>query len=221
MATGKDDDRIDGSEGEPMDSTSYHVRGALAGSEKSTEWIYNRFYPLLHFQATHRLGPSAGRINPEDVVQDTWLKFLERRHDFEASGSRSTPYVVKYLSTINLNRANELLSKAAKRQKKEQQAGPGDRSDDQARPLDEYSAGVTGPGTRAVRNESVARVLAALEELDGSDREILLLCIIEQLSHENVARLLNTSRNNVATRKLRALKKLREKLGPGSIFDEL
>jgi len=59
----------------------------------------------------------------------------------------------------------------------------------------------------SVRRTTVA---AALESLEGSDRELIALRFFAGLSHGEIARVLGTSESNAGTRLHRALNKLRE-----------
>jgi RNA polymerase sigma-70 factor (ECF subfamily) len=75
----------------------------------------------------------------------------------------------------------------------------------------------SSPSARLRREEDRTRVHAALDELSPSDREILVLRHLEQLSPREIAAVLGVSEPVVYTRHLRALERIRrllEDLGP-------
>jgi len=69
------------------------------------------------------------------------------------------------------------------------------------------------PGRRAMLAEMQARAQAALLELKPHDREILVLRYLEHLGVQEIAVVLGISQDAVAARHLRALKRLRTRLG--------
>jgi RNA polymerase sigma-70 factor (ECF subfamily) len=71
----------------------------------------------------------------------------------------------------------------------------------------------SSPSARLRREEDRARVHAALDELSPSDREILVLRHLEQLSPREIADVLGVSEPVVYTRHLRALERMRRLLG--------
>src|SRR5262249_47564375 len=66
-----------------------------------------------------------------------------------------------------------------------------------------------GPQRRLLRAELRARVRSALDKLSTTDREVLILRFMEQLSVEEIAALLGLQESAVKMRHLRALQKLR------------
>ena len=61
-----------------------------------------------------------------------------------------------------------------------------------------------------------SRIRAALDRLSESDREVLVLRHLEQLSTRETAAVLGIREGTVKLRHLRALERLRELLGPES-----
>jgi RNA polymerase sigma-70 factor (ECF subfamily) len=76
-----------------------------------------------------------------------------------------------------------------------------------------FAASITSPSQAAQREELRVRVLAALEELDALDREVLALRHFEELSNEEVAAELAITPEAASKRFLRALLRLRPALG--------
>jgi RNA polymerase sigma-70 factor (ECF subfamily) len=70
------------------------------------------------------------------------------------------------------------------------------------------------PSARLQRSELQARVRSALAQLPDRDREVLVLRHLEQLPTPDIAAVLEVSEAAVHTRHLRALRRLRQLLGP-------
>jgi RNA polymerase sigma-70 factor (ECF subfamily) len=87
----------------------------------------------------------------------------------------------------------------------------GDQSSfDLAAPLRDHEL---TPAAATIRKELEARFLAALDELDEEDREILLMRHFEQLGNSETADVLGLSPAAAGMRHLRALRRLRAILG--------
>jgi RNA polymerase sigma-70 factor (ECF subfamily) len=72
----------------------------------------------------------------------------------------------------------------------------------------------SSPVERLLREELRQRVRAALDQLPATDREILVLRYLEQLSHKDAAAVLGISEGAVKVRHVRALERLRTLLDP-------
>ena len=193
------------------DLTTLHVQRARDGDGESLAWIIARFGPLLRAQAHYRLGPRLlARVEPEDVVQDVWATALPRLSGLALRDGRSTPVLLRFLSTTLLHRVNNLLRRAAT-------APPPAQPQDEP---PEPAAATGGPLTRAMDREEARLLLQAIDELDDRDRELVVLRGIEQLDNGAVATQLGISANAAAQAWRRALERLRARL-PGSVFAEL
>jgi RNA polymerase sigma-70 factor (ECF subfamily) len=69
---------------------------------------------------------------------------------------------------------------------------------------------------KLVRSEERASLRNSLDSLPEQDREVLVLLYLEQLSNAEAASVLGTTPAAVKMRHLRALRKLRRLMGPGS-----
>lgn len=191
---------------DPDALTTMHVRRAVAGDGASLDWIAQRLTPLLIAHARYRLGNLMGRFDPEDLVNDAWVVALPRLADLTAREGRLTPVLLRFLSTVVLNRVRNLLQERARH---------GNQRD-----LNEIAADRSGTATQAMKMERASAVHAAIAELEEADREILLLRGVEQVSAKSAALIVGATLDAVNKRYQRALSRLREKL-PGSVFDEV
>lgn len=198
-----------------LSGTSRRVRGAIEGDRSDLEWTVSRLTPVLIEHARYRLRGRLQRIcDPEDVVSHAWQVCLPRLPDLHARDGRYTPVLLRFLGTAVLNRINELLRREIR--------GAGD-----VRTVGDPEAGIPfDPVDRApdvwtevVRREARGRVLAAFEELGGTDREVIVLRLVEQLPAARVGEKLGLEANAVNVRLHRALGRLRAGLDD-SVFDD-
>jgi len=191
----------------PLD-TSVHVQRALDGAADSLEWLVERFAASLLAQAHYRMGPVLRRfVDPEDLVQDVWAIALAKLAELDRDVTNQTRVLLKFLSAILLNRVNQVLRAQIRT------AG----SADPGAVLDPRSRTVV---TSIVRREAMSEALVAIETLPESEREVLILRVLEQRSAADVAELLGITTSLVYVRQHRALRALRQRL-PRSLFDEL
>jgi RNA polymerase sigma-70 factor (ECF subfamily) len=71
----------------------------------------------------------------------------------------------------------------------------------------------TSVSEKAIRNENESRMEAALNDLSETDREILALRHIEQLSNSEIAIELEIRESAATNRYVRAIRRLRDALG--------
>jgi RNA polymerase sigma-70 factor (ECF subfamily) len=202
------------------DFTTLHVRRAIDGDRDSVAWVVERLSPLLLALARYKLTPALRVLSePEDLVNETWLITLPRLAEIEAREGRSTPVLLRFLTTTLLRRLAGLARKHARRAARSggREGQGSDGSDDRLQELPHETRGVV---TMALQRELQGQVLASLAELPDQDREVLLLRGVEQQSNQTVATLLGIEPGAASMRYQRALKKLREAL-PGSVFEDL
>lgn len=162
----------------------------------------------------------AARVDPSDVVQEA-LADAARKLDDYLQG-RPLPFY-PWLRRLAWERLAQLYRRhvrAGRRTVTREEAGLA-LSDasvlELARRLIDYGS---SPSAGLRRQETQARVRAALAGLPERDREVLILRHLEQLPPREIASVLGVSEGAVYTRHLRALRKLRDLLGEGDMEDE-
>ena len=200
------------------EQTTHHVRGAIEGDAASLTWLIERFSPLLRMQAEYRLGKAmAGRISPDDVVQDAWLAVLPKLGNLVAQGGRLTPVLVSYLSKTVCGRAINHLRAHLTRSVREQTLESGTRTGASA--SDAIASLVRTSSGQAASSEFAQHLTAALSSLRDKDRDVIVLRLIEGRTNAEAALELDERPNAVAQRYHRAILALRERL-PASLIDE-
>jgi len=214
------DKQVSGDSSARVDRTSIRVRRAIEGDVESLGWIVEHISPLLLSQARYRLSKHLqGIYDPEDLVQDVWMTALPKLDVLESREHRMTPVLLKYLSRVLLNHYRNLLHKHV-------------HGKPLRLPLEGTVSGPEEGGAlvlsidhsdaleKAMQSELCERVLASIENLERTDREIVILRGVEQSTNHEAALVLRIEPGTVAVRYHRALLKLRNAL-PASIFDEL
>jgi len=197
-----------------QDLTSIYVQGAIGGDAESVEWIVSHFQPLIEAQVRLRLRGLGSEQDVEDIASEVWLVTLRRLRDLRPREGRHAPVLVKFLGTTALQVTNNFLRKRIHRVsgQADDDSGPGG--------IDQLPAETIGIVSRVVNRELQSVIAKGLAGLAEDKRNVLVLRLMERLSNQEIAQLLDVPPNTVAVRYRRALSELRERL-PGELFSEL
>ncbi len=170
-----------------------------------------RLKKMVRLHMDRRLAP---RIDPSDVVQEALAEAAQELSDYLAE--RPIPFYpwLRKIAWERLVKLHRRHLRARKRNVGREEPGILNLPDESAvqlagRLLDLGSS----PSKHLLREELHARVQTALDQLPDRDREVLVLRYLEQLSTKETAAVLGISESAVKTRHLRALVRLRERLG--------
>lgn len=200
-------------------TTSWHAERAVKGDMASLEWLVRRLGPLLQIQAEVRLPPALRQhVDPDDLVADVWATSLPRLEVIRPVEGHYARVVVKYLSSVMLNRIRELTRRLVREGRSRgggaaMESGIGDGLD----ALPDEASGVL---TRVLREERRGSVLELLEDLSEDDRRIVVMRAIEQQPLDEVATVLGVRPGTAAVRFHRAVKRLGDRLD-GSVLADL
>ena len=161
--------------------------------------LYDRYVDRLYGYALRETGDVAAA---QDITAATFEKALRHLGRFRWREMGLAPWLYRIarneiVQQYRRNRRLDPLDTAA-----DEAPGPKQRLDRDARPIE---AAVLSSERNRDLHEALARLSAA-------DREILTLRFLEQLPTEDVAHILECSRDNVYVRLHRALGRLREQL---------
>lgn len=169
--------------------------------------LWEKHAPDLLAMLRRRIDPAlASRIDPEDVLSETFLLARHKWNDFKA-GSKMTPYAWLY------GIARDCLIEAWRKQTRQKCDVHRDM------PMPEHSSiqlglGIVSPGTspsdKVAHEELVQRVREVMEQLSDNDREILAMRHFDNLTFAEAATLLSITENAASVRYVRALKRLRK-----------
>lgn len=163
-----------------------------------------------------RLDPKvARRVDASDIVQDVLLEASGRLQGYLTDARMPFHLWLRQLAQdrmIDMHRRHRGAQRRSLDRERPLAGGAfGDQSSfDLANQL---AAGELTPAAATIRRELEQRFLAALDQLDEEDRDILLMRHFEQLGNSEAAEVLGLSPAAAGMRHLRALRKLRAILG--------
>ncbi|MCA8948734.1 MAG: sigma-70 family RNA polymerase sigma factor [Planctomycetes bacterium] len=191
--------------GKPSDQQGDELERALRdGDGSALAQLFDRERGRLHRMVQFRLDPRlVGRIDPEDVVQETWLEAEKRVAAFLADDKPFFLWVrlITQQTMVDLHRKHIGTKMRAAAREVQSPASSA---------LSGFFVGhITSPSGAAMRAELRQRIEAALDSMDDIDREVLLLRHFEELSNKEAAAVLGIQENAASNRYVRALGRLK------------
>ena len=182
-----------------------------SGDESAAQELFRRYRPKIKRMISVRMDTRmSGRIDPSDVVQDTFLTAHKKLKDYLAEQPVAFyPWLRKiaWERLIDLQRKHIVSARrSVHREFGSQNFGEESRS----KLVDQLVRSETGPLQHAARKELGERVDQALDSLSASDREVLVLRMLEQLSIRDTADVIGISVEAIKKRQARALLRLRQ-----------
>lgn len=192
---------------------------ARQGQADAVERLLARHREPVRRMIDLRLDPAiVQRVDASDVVQEVMLEASRRLRDYLRDPAM--PFLV-WLRHL----AKDHLIDAHRRHHQAQKRGV-DREQSLARPAwaDQSSLELAGqlvdpertPASEAMQRELQDRLHLAIDQLDDIDREVILMRHFEQLSNQDVAHALELTEPAASMRYLRAVRRLRDLLVPGT-----
>jgi RNA polymerase sigma-70 factor (ECF subfamily) len=160
------------------------------------------YYPLAFSLACKMLN---NRQDAEEVVQDAFIKIREALDSFRGEASLKT-WILRIVMRLSLNRRRDRSRSAWHRLGLHQ----GTAIEEEAAA---ESLGVQqSPESELISRETGRSVLALIDELPEPLRQALVLNSIDELSYEEIGRILRVPLGTVSSRIYAARKKLSKKL---------
>lgn len=189
------------------------LRRARSGDERALPQILELYEKRLRQLVLVRIDPRLkSRLDPQDIVQETFLHAVRRFPAYLKSDNAVPVYVwlrqiaLQRLATVSRNHL-----KAGKRTVLREHALVVRIPGGSVRQLLNLIPGSEDTGSgRLRRQELQQQVRTALELLPPLDREILLLRFMEQLSPHELAAVLEVKESTARMRVLRALQRLKD-----------
>ena len=177
--------------------------------------LFAIYRPRLWRMVTFRLHPSLqGRIDADDVLQDAYLRAVDRiDHFFEVQGESSFLWFrsVVMQTLVDLHRFHLGSQKRSTARELSIEGGwtNGSTSSSLAFHLSDSARSPSSNASRAELTKQLDSVLAGMNEVD---REVLALRHFEALSNREVATLLEMTEQAASVRYVRALGRLKQTL---------
>jgi RNA polymerase sigma-70 factor (ECF subfamily) len=179
------------------DPTRHLVERARAGDRAATEELVRNSRSQLLDSIRRRVGSGLrGKLDPEDVVQETSVRAPRSLEGFEWQGRGS---FLRWLQDI----AENFILDAARRQRVRKELQ-----------LDQdFPASGASPSKNAQRGERAERLERSLEGLSPDHRKVIVLSRFERLKIKEIARRMGRSESAVKNLLLRAMKALKDSFG--------
>jgi RNA polymerase sigma-70 factor (ECF subfamily) len=198
------------------DETERLLKQIQQADPSATDELWERHRPALRRMIGFRLDPALGRrVDASDVVQDVLLKASQRLGEYLRNPAMPFHLWLAQLARDHLIAARRKHRGASKRSldRERQLATIGSAAAFAERSSLDLGAQLRDPALTpaalAIHGELQHRFRAALENLEGADREVIMLRHFEQLSNSETARALGMSEAAAGMRHLRALRRLR------------
>jgi RNA polymerase sigma-70 factor (ECF subfamily) len=180
--------------------------GALAELFESQR---GRLERMVRLRMDRRL---QGRLDASDVVQEAYLDVARRFSEYAAARPMPIYLWLRLLTgqrLVDLHRRHLGAKMRDAGQEVSLHAGGPPRASSAS--LAELLMGrLTSPSRAAVRAEAQRRIQDALNDMDPTDREVLVLRHFEDLTNAETARVLGIHESAASKRYLRALKRLKD-----------
>jgi RNA polymerase sigma-70 factor (ECF subfamily) len=197
----------------PQQDEHSELADLAAGGEAAFAGLFARYEDRLHKVVRFRLDRRLwGRVDPADVLQETYLETSRRLGDYLRDPK--VPVFVwlrsmteQVLVNIHRHHLGAQCRNAGLEVSLEQREGAFATSVSLAARL---VADLTSPSQAAIRDEMLLKLRQAFDSMDPLDREVLALRHFEELTNNEVAEVLGLQKSAASNRYVRALKRLKQ-----------
>jgi RNA polymerase sigma-70 factor (ECF subfamily) len=201
------------------DSEADLIRQAVAGDRVALSQLLLIHHDGLKHHISGMITTNLqGLISADDILHQTFVRAAQSVHSFQP---RHDSAFGGWLQTI----ASNLVKDAAKRRRRERRASPGQGrkpavGDDSsmAAVVDRIAAGITTPGRRVQRRESIRQMRAALATLPEDQREVINRHYLQGETYEQIAAATGRTKGAIRGLCYRARKNLRAIMGGSSLY---
>lgn len=196
---------------QPDDDLQALTQAACGGDRQALEALVLRYLPQLRAFVRLRAG-AAVRLqeSSSDLVQSVCREVLQHAEVFQHPGESAFKQWL-YTTALRKIRQRQRYFLAQRRDVQRREAQPADGSADDPTLALQYSS-FTSPSSAAARNELVARVETAFDQLTEEQREIVSLAHLVGLSRAEIAERVGKSEVAVRVALHRALARIAELL---------
>jgi RNA polymerase sigma-70 factor (ECF subfamily) len=190
---------------------------AASGDAASWRDLVGRHHDRLRRMIDLRLDPRVrGRVDPSDVLQETYIDAARRLSDYLAEPPLPFFLWLRQLAGTWLAKAHRAhLATVGRDVRREVALGNPEASS--AALADGLLGRESRPSEVAVRAELRSQLIAAIDRLDPVDREVLALRHFEQLTNAETAGVVGLTVAAASKRYVRALERLRAGVGDWSV----
>ena len=192
------------------------VERAKQGDTEAVAALFNEHRNRLRRMIEIRMDPRlAGRIDPSDILQETYVDLHKLLHEFKEG---DLPFFLWLRLKVGhrLTHAHRFHLGAQKRSAFREVSlvnGPFPAASSVSL-ASQLMGRFTSASNAAMRAETRLKLQEALNQMDEIDREVLVLRHFEELTNAETAQLLSISPNAASNRYVRALTRLKGVIGP-------
>jgi RNA polymerase sigma-70 factor (ECF subfamily) len=199
----------------PASDTDLLLERARGGDQQAAAELFDRHRVRLKHMVRLRMDRRLqGRVDPSDVLQETYLDLTRRMPEYAANPALPFFLWLRLLTgqkLLALHRHH--LGTRMRDAGQEVALHRGAIPEASSMSLAEHVLGsFTSPTQAAERAEMQLRLQQALDELEPLDREVLVLRHFEELTNNETAAVLGIQKTAASNRYVRALKRLRDVL---------
>ncbi len=193
------------------ETTSAELEYLQRAGQQAVGELFSTYRDRLMRMVRFRLDPRlSGRVDPDDVLQEAYLEIARRIQDY--TDQPTVPLFVwmrqiTWQVMVDIHRRHLVAQARNINQEASRAPNFGATSVSLAARL---VGQLTSPSQIAIREERLAHVREALDEMDEIDREVLALRHFEQLSNNEVAEVLGLQKAAASNRYIRALARLKK-----------
>ena len=183
---------------------------ARGGEDVAVQELLARYRDRLRRMVSVRMDPRlSARIDASDVVQDAMTAAVQQLPAYLSRGDDAFYPWLRQIALERLIDAHRRHVGAQRRSIAREERGNMHLSNASTLLLAErLAASGTSPSGRAMRREREQQVRAALDRLEPEEREIVVLRHLEQLSHREIAVVLEVTPEAARSRYRRAMERL-------------
>jgi RNA polymerase sigma-70 factor (ECF subfamily) len=174
-----------------LTATQLLARDASSGDLSRFDELYERVAPALFGWAALQIAPTRrGRLEPDEIVQETWLRALRHLGEFDPELGHFRAWLFGFAKLVLLEALRDLS-----------RAGTSERNASERRSqLSQVPASITSVTRRVAREDGIARFLERVGALGEEERALTILRGLEGLSFEDVGLRLNLAPETVKKR---------------------
>jgi len=191
------------------------VNRVIQGDRNALADLFSIYRPRLWRLVAFRLHPQLqGRIDADDVLQDAWLRSIDRIDSF-LKDAITSPFLwfrtIVSQTLVDLHRFHMGAQKRSAAREFSINRGWSSESTSSSMSFHLQQPAKT-PSSTLGRAEQARQLEVALQGMNENDREVLALRHFEELSNSETARILNMTEQAASARYVRALARLKQVL---------
>lgn len=191
------------------------INRIVQGDNAALADLFSLYRPRLWRLVAFRLHPQLqGRIDADDVLQDAWIRAIDRIDSFLRDAATS-PFLwfrtIVSQTLVDLHRFHMGAQKRSAAREFSINRGWSNESTSSSMSF-HLQHPSKSPSSTLGRAEQAKQLEAALQGMNENDREVLALRHFEELSNSETAKVLNMTEQAASARYIRALARLKQVL---------